>query len=126
MALPGRVHPDPVTSLREIRATDTAYRYGGEEFAVLAREIDGHLAMVLAERLRARVEEHFAVGESAQGVTASFGVGLVPPERPIPLRIIASADDALYRSKAERRNRVTGPPALSENGPGEEVPATTP
>lgn len=93
----------------EVRATDTAYRYGGEEFSVLARETDYEHAMILAERLRRRIEEHFVAHGSPAAVTASFGVGLVPPGRPVPAEMIASADRALYKAKAEGRNRVCGP-----------------
>jgi diguanylate cyclase (GGDEF)-like protein len=94
------------TVRRELRATDTAYRYGGEEFAVLARETTAEQASALAERLRARIEEHFQRHGSLAPITASFGVGLVPPGQPQPERLIASADAALYRAKAAGRNNV--------------------
>ena len=90
-----------------VRSTDTAYRYGGEEFAVLARETDAEHAQILAERLRRRIEEHFA--GAVVPVTASFGVGLVDPAGPSPVTVVASADAALYRAKAGGRNRVCGP-----------------
>ena len=92
-----------------IRTTDSAYRFGGEEFVVLARETDHMEAAHLAERLRAKIEEHFQARGSRGSVTASFGIALVPPDPPVPAQVIASADAALYRSKAEGRNRVTGP-----------------
>jgi diguanylate cyclase (GGDEF)-like protein len=91
----------------EVRTTDTVYRYGGEEFAVLVREAGAEEAHGLAERLRARVEEHFAARGSIGPVTASFGIGLVPPLPPIPAEVVGAADAALYWSKAEGRNRVT-------------------
>ena len=100
-----------------VRATDTAYRYGGEEFAVLARETDAEHAMVLAERLRRRVEEHFAASGAVAPITASFGVGLVDPEHPRPDAVIASSDAALYRAKSEGRNRVCGPDSPYPSGP---------
>lgn len=90
-----------------VRTTDTAYRYGGEEFAVLARETDAEHAQVLAERLRRRIEEHFE--HAAAPITSSFGVGLVDPDRPAPNDVVATADAALYRAKASGRNRVCGP-----------------
>lgn len=93
----------------EVRTTDTVYRYGGEEFAVLARETDAEDAVVLAERLRDRIERHFSARGSPRPVTASFGVGTVPPAEAVPARILARADAALYRAKEEGRNRVCGP-----------------
>lgn len=92
-----------------VRATDSAYRYGGEEFAVLARETDAEHALILAERLRRRIEEHFGADGAIAPITSSFGVGLVDPNRPTPDEMIASADAALYRAKTEGRNRVCGP-----------------
>ena len=101
--------------LYEVRSTDTAYRYGGEEFAILARETDGKNGMVLAERLRRRIEEHFLAHGSPAPVTASFGVGLVPPGPPVPREMIATADSALYRAKEAGRNRVRGPETPAES-----------
>jgi diguanylate cyclase (GGDEF)-like protein len=92
-----------------VRTTDTVYRYGGEEFAVLVREAGHDDAHQLAERLRALVEEHFAGAGSFKPVTASFGIALVPPSLPIPAEVVAAADAALYRSKSQGRNRVSGP-----------------
>lgn len=90
----------------ELRATDTAYRYGGEEFVVLARETPGDEAYVLAERLRVRIQAHFASHGSTTPITASFGIGVFPPGEPNPARLIGSADAALYDAKAQGRNRV--------------------
>ena len=92
---------------REVRTTDTVYRYGGEEFAVLVRETGPDDVHALAERLRSRVEEHFASRGPVGPVTASFGIGLVPPLPPVPAEVVGAADAALYWSKAEGRNRVT-------------------
>lgn len=89
-----------------VRSTDTVYRYGGEEFVVVARETGHEDSVALAERLRRRIEEHFGAHGSPEPVTASFGVALVPPSPPDPSQLIASADGALYRAKAEGRNRV--------------------
>jgi diguanylate cyclase (GGDEF)-like protein len=95
---------------QEVRTTDSVYRYGGEEFAVLARETDHREAGPLAERLRVRIEAHFSARGAIAPVTASFGIALVPPEKPDPAAVVGSADAALYRSKNEGRNRVSGPP----------------
>jgi diguanylate cyclase (GGDEF)-like protein len=94
----------------EVRSTDTVYRYGGEEFAVLTREAGPDDACQLAERLRARIEEHFAARGSFGQVTASFGIGLSPPTRPVAAEVVAAADAALYRAKEDGRNRVSCPP----------------
>jgi diguanylate cyclase (GGDEF)-like protein len=103
----------------EVRSTDTVYRYGGEEFAVLAREADADEALRLAERLRLRIEERFSARGSFGQITASFGIALVPPSSPVPAEVVAAADAALYQSKADGRNRVTSPLGPEAESAGE-------
>ncbi|MBV8960519.1 MAG: diguanylate cyclase [Actinobacteria bacterium] len=85
-----------------IRASDTAYRYGGEEFTVLCREATLDGAAGLAERLRARLEQRMA----ADNVTASFGVAAAPADGTEPATLVGAADRALYAAKRGGRNRV--------------------
>ncbi len=88
-----------------LRSTDSAYRYGGEEIAVLVRESDAACAQVLAERLRSQIEATFGVaGET--GVTASIGVAAMPTHAASAQGLIEAADTAMYAAKAQGRNRV--------------------
>ncbi|GAB3593674.1 hypothetical protein GCM10027446_16320 [Angustibacter peucedani] len=88
-----------------LRASDTAYRYGGEELAIILRESDAGAALLVADRLRERIETVFDVpGEPC--VTASFGVAGLGPGTALPSALVAAADAALYRAKHEGRNRV--------------------
>lgn len=89
-----------------VRTTDTAYRYGGEEFCILMRETSGAEAVHLAERVRQRVEQRFASGGAA-GVTASFGVAGFSADSPTPRALVEAADAAMYESKHAGRNRTT-------------------
>jgi two-component system cell cycle response regulator len=95
---------------REARAVDVVARFGGEEFVVVLPETGEEGAVRLAERIRARVEEMATVAgrESRQlGVTVSIGVATVPsPRVNSPEDLIAVADEALYRAKAQGRNQV--------------------
>jgi diguanylate cyclase (GGDEF)-like protein len=98
-----------------VRTTDTAYRYGGEEFCILLRETTAVDAMHLAERVRQRIELRFASGETP-GVTASFGVAEFSAATPAPRALIEAADAAMYESKHAGRNRVvlsSRPPFLA-------------
>jgi diguanylate cyclase (GGDEF)-like protein len=88
-----------------VRTTDTAYRYGGEEFCVLLRETTGQDAMALAERVRSRIEQRFASREGA-AITASFGVAEFSAVTPLPRALVDAADAAMYESKHAGRNRV--------------------
>ena len=99
-----------------LRDTDTAYRYGGEEFLLLLPESDVQAASAVAERLRLAVES--AVGPAAwPTVTASFGVATQEPGMADVPDLIAAADEALYAAKRGGRNRVavtgtSSPPVL--------------
>ena len=89
-----------------IRGSDSAYRYGGDEFVVLVREASLDAAADLAERLRNLVAERFSVLPPDAPVTASFGVVGVDQVDPEPATLLRAADEALYSAKERGRNRV--------------------
>ena len=89
-----------------IRETDTAYRYGGEEFCVLLRETDSAAAAIIAERLRATIQDRFLATNGSRGVTASLGVAGLPEDATDAKSLIAASDRALYAAKAAGRNCV--------------------
>jgi len=107
-------HPQADTALQavadviagSVRATDTAYRYGGEEFCIVLRETSAEDALHFAERVRQRIEHRFASGAMA-GITASFGVAEFSVGSPEPRALVEAADAAMYESKHGGRNRVT-------------------
>jgi diguanylate cyclase (GGDEF)-like protein len=92
------------------RAGDLAARYGGEEFIVLLCSTDSEGARRVAEMLRSAVAElHLpdAGPDESHRVTVSVGVATVAPGGGRTLdELIAAADQALYRAKADGRNRV--------------------
>ncbi len=93
-----------------LRAGDFVARYGGEEFVVLLPATPPEGAVIVAERIRATVEGTRINATGAfVSVTASFGVASVRGSgaRRASQALIAHADDALYTSKREGRNRVT-------------------
>jgi len=89
-----------------LRESDTAYRYGGEEFCVLLRETDETAAAAAAERLRARIADRFAASNGSGAVTASLGVAALPDDATDAASLIAAADRALYAAKSAGRNCV--------------------
>lgn len=90
---------------KTLRSSDSVSRFGGEEFVVLMPGLGRNEAQALAERIR-RLLADLPMGK-LPGITASFGVAsLAPDERGESL--FARADAALYRAKAEGRNRVVG------------------
>ncbi len=93
------------------RSTDTATRYGGDEFALLLPNTDLKGASVIAQRIRSGMEERaiaHPLSSVAGIVTVSAGVALFSQEEDRePADLIRRADRALYASKAEGRDRVT-------------------
>jgi diguanylate cyclase (GGDEF)-like protein len=89
-----------------LRESDTAYRYGGEEFCVLLRETDETAAAAAAERLRAGIADRFAGTNGTRAVTASLGVAALPNDAGDAALLIAAADRALYAAKDRGRNCV--------------------
>lgn len=89
---------------------DIVARYGGEELALVLPETDEQGAMIVAEKVRAGVEElgiEHKQSSISQYVTVSVGVAVIVPKKDImPSTIIAAADQALYLAKGAGRNRI--------------------
>lgn len=89
------------------RRADTAGRLGGEEFALLLPETTIAQARVVAERVRRDVEAITVThGNTPIRFTCSIGVAEQTPDVNDLDGLLRSADEALYRAKAEGRNRV--------------------
>ncbi len=89
-----------------LRATDTAYRYGGEEIAVLLRETGLEDATAAADRLRSAVAELSLPENPRITVSASAGVATRATRMAHYTELVAEADGALYEAKREGRDRV--------------------
>jgi diguanylate cyclase (GGDEF)-like protein len=89
------------------RETDLPARYGGEEFAIILPETDSKGAMILAERIRKRVEETKKYGSNDLSVTISLGISSFNAEQPVHSfkDMIKQADMALYQAKESGRNQ---------------------
>jgi len=87
------------------RATDAAFRIGGEEFAVLMGNTDKTGAVGLSETLRG-VTEGARFLPTGEPVTISLGVATFPGDGQDAETLIAAADRALYQAKTGGRNRV--------------------
>lgn len=90
------------------RESDLPCRLGGEEFALVLPECDTDQAMMIAEKIRAGVEA-LAIqlhGKQLEKVTVSLGVAGCPEHASDSVALIKAADLALYRAKAQGRNRV--------------------
>ena len=94
-----------------LRDSDVACRYGGEELLIILPHCGLEMAALKAERLRAGVEALSEPG-GAQ-ITASFGVAAIPTTSTSVSDMMSASDAALYRAKQEGRNRVARAPISS-------------
>jgi diguanylate cyclase (GGDEF)-like protein len=86
------------------RGNDSIGRWGGEEFIIICRDTDEDTAVKIAERLRKKIEQtQLQVDDQ---VTCSFGVTTYHIGDNAD-SLLKRADDALYKSKMEGRNRVS-------------------
>ncbi len=89
-----------------IRDNDLAFRYGGEEFAVILPSTALNGASQVAERIRSEVEQTvFEPGDLDLRLTISIGIATCPGCDSIR-ELVVSADRALYAAKHQGRNRV--------------------
>lgn len=95
---------------RRLRQSDTIGRYGGEEFAVLLDDLNQVEAVRLVERIREEFAAMEHLGSEGERFRATFsaGVAVFDAAHPELESWRKAADAALYRAKAEGRNRTVG------------------
>jgi diguanylate cyclase (GGDEF)-like protein len=110
---------------RTVRSTDIAFRYGGEELAVLLPSCAKDQAVGVAEKVR------LAVGSGTQRpsrfgarTTVSVGVATFPEDGRVARGLVDTADAALYQAKALGRDRVVAAGGPPTDGPVQSDRAT--
>ncbi len=99
------------TVLGSVRTTDSLFRWGGDEFLLLAEGLKAEHALPVAENIVKTVAEHPAsVDGQSIPVTISVGIAFFRPGDRGYEDAMKRADKALYRSKSEGRNRATMEP----------------
>ncbi|HXG36363.1 MAG TPA: PAS domain S-box protein, partial [Dehalococcoidia bacterium] len=81
-----------------------AYRYGGDEFAIIARNVNSKETAKLAEELRKLVETRIQVNGGT--ATISLGIASFPEDAQSAETLIYGADSAMYAAKSAGKNRV--------------------
>lgn len=90
-----------------IRATDMAFRYGGDEFLVLAPETAIEVAVPIGERLRQAFSKLDVPDlNGALAVSCSVGISTVRTEDGVATDVLSAVDAALYRAKHAGKARV--------------------
>lgn len=104
-----RVLKEVAKTIRETcRKSDIVARYGGEEMAVILPETAPDMAVMVSERIRKAVENlQLPHEEQVLKVTISIGVSSLSEDVKEKNALIKRADEALYTSKRDGRNRVT-------------------
>ena len=90
---------------KAIRSVDIAFRYGGDEFAILLPHSDSSSAFLVAERVRTRLVRNME--EEKTGITASIGLACWPSDGVMPDDVVTAADRALYYAKRTGGNRTS-------------------
>ncbi|PSB10377.1 diguanylate cyclase response regulator [Pleurocapsa sp. CCALA 161] len=92
------------------RPADLAFRYGGEEFAVILPHTDGEGAIKVAEEIQKQIQDlnlAHAASKIDEIITLSVGVSsIIPNAQASPRNLISAADSALYDAKVKGRNRI--------------------
>lgn len=91
------------------RTTDTVCRYGGEEFTIIMPGLKKSEAIMIAEKLRALIENSHFSGEGQEPcckLTVSIGVASYPEDATQPDILLQLADSAMYKAKSQGRNQV--------------------
>jgi diguanylate cyclase (GGDEF)-like protein len=96
------------------RLSDFTYRFGGEEFVVIADSLAGKDANVLGERIRHAIAAAPA-GDAQWQVTASIGIACCAKDASGYDKLFEIADKRLYEAKAAGRNKVIGERPPSES-----------
>ncbi|MFE8034785.1 sensor domain-containing diguanylate cyclase [Thiohalocapsa marina] len=92
---------------RNLRASDTPARIGGDEFVILVRNLGGRRdAVNVAEKIRAAIAIPYAIEEQMLQPSASIGIALFPEHGQDVFTLVQRADKAMYRVKAAGKNGI--------------------
>ncbi|WP_460530401.1 diguanylate cyclase domain-containing protein [Chitinimonas naiadis] len=87
-----------------IRDSDTACRYGGDEFVVLLPEVVGPVSVdVVIGRIRAQLSAPYDLPSGRLHVSTSMGDAMYSGEQQSPSQLLEAADHKLYNNKARYR-----------------------
>lgn len=90
-----------------LRASDGLYRWGGEEFVLLAPGLNADGMRQLCDKLRALVATlNWTELLGTHQITCSFGVAEMPSDGTTSAALLTAADSAMYQAKAQGRNQV--------------------
>ncbi len=108
-----------IEAARRIRAVcgiaEVASRFGGDEFAIYAPDIDQPTAEQLAEEVSVALEQTFDIGPANVAIAASIGIALSPLHARDAANLLRRADIAMYDAKTRRVRSSVYRDELDEN-----------
>ena len=107
------------TLRKTLRASDFAFRIGGDEFALLLPQTDSEQATTLCRRVRAQYEGDVASLKLDPGVTLDFGIAVQPLDGEQKSVLLGVADDRLYELKNVGRTTSRVIPLTSQTPRGD-------
>lgn len=93
--------------LLELRMSDTAARFGGDEFVLVCEDMTSETCTALAGRIERALQRPIPVADTQVTVSASIGLAMTENPASSPTDIIAAADRSMYATKP--RGRITEP-----------------
>src|SRR6202142_1467633 len=114
------------TLRKTLRASDFAFRIGGDEFSLLLPQTDPEQAVTLCRRIRAQYESEIALLKLDIGLTLDFGIAVPPQDGDLKGALLGLADKRLYELKHAGRDvagsGIFSPPARPESPAAPETP----
>ena len=111
------------TLKKALRTSDSAFRIGGDEFALLLPQTDSPQALALSRRVETVFAELLLPLQLSVTVGMDHGVAIFPQDAEQPDQLIRIADERLYRLKHANHTKATNGSARTEPPPAPEAPA---
>ena len=114
------------TLKRALRTSDSAFRIGGDEFALLLPQTDSQQALALSRRVEAVFAEMLRPLQLQVAVSMDHGIAIFPQDAEQADQLIRIADERLYRQKHDNHKKTVNGARRTETPPSEEpVPPST-
>jgi diguanylate cyclase (GGDEF)-like protein len=114
------------TLKKALRTSDSAFRIGGDEFALILPQTDAPQALGLARRIQTVFAEMLLPLQLTVSVSMDHGEANFPQDAELSDQLIRIADERLYRLKQTNHSRTGGASSRVESSPAQEEPPATP